>query len=457
MLERKIAVYFLILVLIAAAALLVLHNRSNTEISDEEPVKESAENVQPVSPEESLPDNQETGTGSGESPESNTVEIIKSEEVKVFNNSPEYDFKAFIYRNSLNEVFLKFEYFNDGVGVVKELGVGEIPELESLEANNAGTGGDSGYGVKAVYLNPKFSKAFFVVENKASADFVEAAIYSFKLKDFSSKKVFSTAGKFTGLLFTKNNKYMGFSYYDIPSSSVFQEDSLLEILNCENDEFIVKGSRDAKGKLIGGDKDPKIIYDYIFLGWHSNSIAKVREVTLQKDASQKTKKERELLYDVEKNVFLNLDGTAAANSKGASKPGTAQDKAESDSIKTLKSFYVCLSSDSRYTEGMALLDADFKLQLSIFKQFGINELSKSDIDAKSVSMYRDLLKMASLESIVKEEIKDNTSTIYYYQLFSSGEGSQTKQPLTAQLKKIDGKWKITLIKDGNIDEKPFKQ
>jgi uncharacterized alkaline shock family protein YloU len=87
----------------------------------------------------------------------------------------------------------------------------------------------------------------------------------------------------------------------------------------------------------------------------------------------------------------------------------------------------------------------------------IEVLTKKDIDLKSAPMYAEMLRLARLDIIVKENAAEGSSTIYYYQVFSLPEaGTELKQPLIAHLKKTDEKWVILGIKEGNETEAPFK-
>lgn len=452
----------LIVVILVAASVLVVHIRLGSK-APEEPDAEFTEALEADDDALLHQDRAEGAEGEGQNSAEGVekdgkdeaedrTEAVEIHEIKVLNNTPEYDFKAYLCKNNSNDTYLKFEFYRDGASVAGEFGSGQVPELESLSSLNAAGGLKDKGGIEAVYLSPKLEKAYFAVKTDAPSELSEMSIYSFRLRDLSLKKIFNGVGKFTDLFFTKNQKYLGFSYHNLPSSSSFQEDSLLEIINCENDTPVVTGSRNAKGQIIGGEKESDFIYNYSFIGWHSNTISKIKESLSPKGENKKAIKQRELLYDVEKNVFLNADGSPldSPNSpKAEEKPEAPEGKEESEPVKALKSFYACLSSMEQYDKGMDLLDESFKLQLGILKQFGVDELSKKDIDAESVSMYANLLKMAVFESVVKEENKDDTATIYYYQLFSSSEGEQVRQPMVAQMRKVEGKWKITCIKDSD--------
>lgn len=417
------------------------------------------------------------------------LEIIKSEEIKVYNNSPEFELNAYLCKNRNNEEFIKFEYYNDGVTTIKELGKDKVPELEGIfdkmedQAVNNG-----GHRIKAVYLNAMYNKAYFILEGKGNKaedgleGFNTFIMYSYNLKDFALKKVYSDIGSFTELMFSKNQKYAGFSYFDSPVEGIYREKSILQIVKCENDSFIVKGSRTtAKNKLIGGVEDAGFIHDYQLLSWQSNTSVKLRASIWAEESSEPKSGEAmqmDVVYDLEKDQIMDTGGKvitsfasiekvagheeekpadhgdkgAATGNAGAAGSG---DSADSEPVALLKDFYSCLASEKDYNRALDMLSDDFTLELNILKQFGIGTITKGDLDAESASMYADILKNAKLDSIVKEEVSGGTSTVQYFQSFTLDGETQIKVPIVAKLKKLDGSWKIISASEientGDID------
>jgi hypothetical protein len=188
-----------------------------------------------------------------------------------------------------------------------------------------------------------------------------------------------------------------------------------------------------------------------------------------------------VLYDIERNLLLNLDGselklvTKSTDSAPADDPdiadasgtdinaagegtetgGAIQTDAgkqgavvDSEPVKTLKSFYSYLASEDDYAKAMQLLDSSFRLRLNMLQQFGVSEILKSDIDADSASVYGELLKAAKFDTIANDVVKDNICTISYYQILRPSADSQMRQLMSAQLQKFDKVWKIILIEDG---------
>jgi hypothetical protein len=391
------------------------------------------------------------------------IELINFEEIKVTNNSPEYDLKVLLCKNSNGEEFISLEYYYNGVSTSKELNSQQVPEIKGIFDKKAGeSAGKIGFRVKTACLNAKYSKLYLIIEGAVKQDFVDTSMYVVNLKEFAPKKLFSGAGRYTDIFITRDFKHLGYSYFDSPTSSVYQENSLVNIVRCETDEFVVRDSRNIKGELIGNIKDLKNIYDLTFISWNSNTVAKLKMTISPKgeNKAESAKKEpKEVLYDVEENTLLNLDGSLAVEEdKASEKQKVDQQQDESGSVAILKSFYSYLSSEKDYGKGLDLLDSEFTLELGVLQQFGIEVLTKKDIDLESAPMYAEMLRLARLDTIVKEDSTESSSTIYYYQVFSLSEaGTELKQPLIAHLKKIDEKWTILEIKEDSEAESPFKK
>ncbi|HHW47076.1 MAG TPA: hypothetical protein GXX14_00455, partial [Clostridiaceae bacterium] len=178
----------------------------------------------------------ETGdAGQNEESQTDTAEKVqnaaektkpeKTQELKVLNNTLEYDFKAVLVGREGSGTFLKISHYLEGAGVEKEFGSDFIDELKhiSITGSNEGTGGMD-MSIGTVYLNPKQSKAYFILrENSAEDNMANVSLYSYNMIDGTIKKLFSDTGTFTDLFFTKDYKYMGFSYYDHPSAGALEE------------------------------------------------------------------------------------------------------------------------------------------------------------------------------------------------------------------------------------------
>lgn len=385
-------------------------------------------------------------------------EITGSEEIEVRYNSPEYDLKASLCEDSGKRTFVRLEYYLDGAGTTMEAASDKLPELDGIfEKRDQADAASGAFKVRYAYLNPGLSKVYLQITGGSNAGFEETALYRLDLNDFSVKKLFSNTGKFSDMRFNKDFSLLGYSFDDPPYLSVFQENSLFDILDCKSDEFKVRGSRTPAGKIAGTDRDPAFVYDYAFVSWESNTVARVKQAMFsKKDPDGGLSGQGEVLYDVTMDRFTNLDGSPAdAPSTAADKGAEPADKGGSEAVKVLTDFYSFLPSEKNYKAAMNLLDESFSLQLELLRQFGVIEILKSDIDSDTATMYSDILKAAKLDSIVKTELVDGVYTIYYYQMLSLNADSQVRQPLSAQIRKVKDAYRIILIKDADGEKPPF--
>ncbi len=387
-----------------------------------------------------------------------TVETRVEIPVRINNNSAEYDLKAILYANKSNETFLSLEYYVDGKSVKKDIGSSEMPEIEALLQKRSASSASGGYGVNAIDLNRELAKAYITIEGRPFNDnCVETAIYSYDLRDSRLNRIFAEIGNFSDILFNKDSTLMAFSYKDSSVSSKHQENSLVQILDMETDELIVTDSRNTDGARIGNDLDTELVYDYTVKSWFSDTaIILLRQSWSASGSGEGTEPVgKDVIYDVTGNVFINEDGSVMEDNAKPS-PAPTPTPADTAQVKTLKLFYSYSSSMDNYSKAMNLLDDSFTIELSILRPFGVDKLTKADLTPESVSYFKDLLKTAKLEKIVKEDnsVKD-ISTISYYQTFSLEEGVNTTLPLVATLKRSGGSWKIFSIIDGNPLKPPF--
>lgn len=417
-------------------------------------VTEEASTGQAISKEASAGTSTQTGNTE------QAVSILQDESIEVRYNTPEYDLKVSVYENSSKQTFIKLEYYKEGVSTITELDSTSIPEIRDIfEKRSSKNLNSDAYKVKYAYLNSKFTKLYLFINSDVTEDIAQISVYVVNLLDQSVKRLAATEGKFAIPAFNKDFSLLGYSWFDSPLSSVFQEKVLFDVIDCKSDDFIVKGSRDKAGNRIGTDRDAKTVYDYIFVSWKSNTAAILNQGTWpQNDAAAITAKQVEVLYDINKNRFFNTDGSEIKPPENnPEKPGDKKVPVESEALKTLKSFYNYLASEKDYGKAMELLDPDFRLQFVLLQQFGVDYIVKSDIDVKEASIYGEILKAAKLDGIIKEEQKDGILTVYYYQSLALNADSQVRNPLSAQVKKSGGTWKITLIKDEDETKPPFKQ
>lgn len=490
-----IAVFVPVLLLFLAAAAFVLFDRPDTAKDDllqagreGDALQSGSLGEQTGNREEQAASSQEPGknrvpddsAAEGDSISSNNA--VVSEEIPVVNNTPEYGLKASLCSSESGIEFIRLEFYSDGEGVSREVNEEQIPEIDGIFEKR--TGLEDEYEIDAIYLNIIHSKVYFLVKGRNNSGFTEAALYSLDLKGNPPEKLYSAAGKYTELFLSKNNEYLGFSFYDNPAGSMFQENSLLQVIRCKSDDFIVKNSRTQNDALLGGIKDTKHIYDYEMLSWHSDGIARLRETVQRKkglqgnDTGESEGVPEVILYNVEKDAFLNNDGTIRTTGEDGSESGGKETQVsiqesgpggqetgdsklgteeESEPVKTLKRFYACLASENDYARALDFLSDDFTLELGILKQFGVDRLRKKDIDIEEASVFSGILKQARLEGILAEETKENDSTIYAYQTLGiSGSEASLRIPIIFRLVKANNEWKITAAMEADAGHPPFK-
>ena len=458
--KRLILVAVAVVLLAAAVFTYISLSGNNTAVDKKQALEESTtamDNTQAVGTVEAAETIAAEQTSSTDMTE---PEIIRSEGIEVRYNSPEYDLKAALCEDSNKRTFVKLEYYLEGAGTTMEADSEKLPELTGMFEKMDDAGSETGtFKVGYAYLNPGFSKVYLLITGSSNAVFEGTAFYSLNLKDFSIKKLFNYTGKYSDMSFNKDFSLLGYSFDDPPYLSVFQENSLFEILDCKSDEFKVRGSRIPSGKTAGTDRDPAFVYDYAFASWQSNTVARLKQAMFsKKDPDGKLSGQGEILYDVTKDKFSNLDGSpvtspadvTAKNAEPAVKGGI-------EASKVLSDFYSFLPSEKEYQKAMNLLDESFRLQLEMLQEFGVIEITKSDIDSENVTMYSEILKAAKLDSIVKAELTDGIYTVYYYQTMSLNADSQVRQTLSAQIRKVKGTYKIILIKDADGEKTPFVQ
>lgn len=408
--------------------------------------------------------------------------LLNNETITVGYNTPEYELELKLCENTDRKTFIRLQYYLNGAGTINELDEGELPELAGIfENREKEQGNKEAFKIGQALLNPVRSQLYLLIQGAPLGAYTQTSFYMVELNDMSVKKLFSYPGLYGKMAFNKDFSLLAYSFGDPPHLSNLQEDNLVEVFNCTSGEYVIKDSRDQSGNILGKNSSPDYLYDYEFEAWQSVNVLRLRQAVRPKKDVDSGLTQTGVLYDIKNNLLLNLDGSelkttaAGGDTKASAASGTGgaggsdlnvsgdktetgsaintdadvQEKvADSEPVKVLKSFYLYLTSESDYPKAMQLLDSSFKLRLDMLKQFGVNELSKSDIDADSASVYRELLKAAKFDTIAKEVTKDGISTVTYYQIFGLSADSQIRQPMSAQLKKSDNVWKIILIEDG---------
>ncbi len=406
--------------------------------------------------------------------------LIKDEAVIVDGNTPEFELELKLAENTDKKTFLRLQYYLKGISVINELDNGELPELTGIFDNrDKERGNTEAFRIGQALLNPVHSQLYLRIHGAPLGAYTQASLYMVELNDMSVKKLFSYPGKYGKMALNKDFSLLVYSFGDPPHLSNLKEDNLVEVFDCADREYIIKGNRDKTGNVLGKNSSPEYLYDYEFLAWRTVDVLKLRQAARLKNDADSDMTQIEVLYDIQKNLLFNHDGselkqTAAGGVSvtpgSPDRPGadisdtnavmagtgsaivadtnTQGKTAGSEAENVIKSFYSYLAAENDYSKALQLMDDNFKLRLNILKQSGVDEISKRDISAEGVSLYSNLLKAAKLDTITKSEMKGGICKVTYYQILGLSADSQIRQLMSAQLKKTGNVWKIIIIEDG---------
>lgn len=497
---RKSLIVFLIAVLMLATAIIYFDTKlldhvkqttkqqENTEEAGEENPEPSMQEPAVENDEESQEDVPEDAAGTDTADaETDDDLLIASESVPVSYNTPEYDIEVELCENKDMKTFIRLKYYRDGASVGNEIDEEQIPELAGIfESRNEAGGGDGTqqndaeeqgttseedrpYSIGQALLNPVHGQLYLMVNGARTDQYIQSSFYLVDLNDLSVKKLFSYPAKYGRMYFNRDFSMLAYSFSDPPKMKVYQEDSILEIFDCANSEFVVRGSRRDGDSVIGKNSAPGYIYDYIFISWHAPGVVRLTRDARPADDSGAEPVRSELLYDVETDLLLNLDGTElsmedngeSADGQGTEEkgtgdtggPGTEEGQPdESGPAAQLRLFYKYLGSTDEYPKAMLMLDDNFVLRMGMLAQFGVSEIHKSDIDAQegNVALYAELLRATKFDSLVSVRMPDeNTAVVSYMHSIGLAPDSQLSQLMTARMAKKGESWVITLIEDGS--------
>jgi len=431
----------------------------------------------------------QTGTGTNTAGQPQEPEpLLNNEAVGVRYDSPEYDLKLNLCESQDKKTFIRMQYYLDGSGRINELDEESLPELAGLFEKRAGNAdSEGGYKISQAMLNPIYGQLYILINDVPPGEYMQSSFYMIDLRDLSIKKLFYYPGRYGEMQFNKDFSLLAYSFGDPPLLSVHQEDNLVEVFDCKNAEYVVKGNLFmTKQHIIGTNSSNEVLYDFWFEGWDSLKVLKLKMGLRPLKAPDTEPVFKEVLYDISRNLLLDMnggelkpevpdnsaassisteesgDGSGGNTEKGnkagssASAGQTGSDAAikatDSEPLKELKNFYIYLNSNDTYKKAMDMLGDGFTLRLGMLEQFGVTEINKNDISSEynddNINLYSELLKSANFDTIAKESTKGSLSTITYYQVMNIGEGSHSRQYLSAQLRLADGKWKITSIEDG---------
>lgn len=426
--------------------------------------------------------NEENGAGGNEG----ESRLIFSESVTVRYNTPEYDLEIMLCESEDNKTFLRLKYYRDGISFENELDQDQIPELAGIyeKRGDAGRGGSQQedaaeqgpvsaenrpYAVGQALLNPVHGQLYLMVNGAQLDRYIQSSFYLVDLNDLSVKKLFSYPAKYGSMHFNRDFSKLAYSFSGSPRSGIYPEDSLVEVFDCINAEFLIRGSRKPDNSLIGKNNPAGYIYDYAFEGWHSQNVMKLIQNARPSGNTGAEPVRSEVLYDIERDLILNPDGTeisatgntgpdngireeaVSGETEGSGEmQGNRQDRSEP--VEQLKLFYKYLGSDSDYSRAMLMLADGFVLRMKLLVQFGVDEIHKSDIDVnhEEAAMYAGLLKAAKFGDLMEISMPDaNTAEISYTHVIGLTGDSQFSQLMKARMEKQGDNWVITLIEDGS--------
>lgn len=425
----------------------------------------------------------DTGNAAG-----NNGQFVECEVVHVDGNTPEYEFRLELCEDAGGRTFIRMEYYLDGFSVVNELDDGKLTELAGIfEKRKQEDGKSKGFRIGQALLNPVMGQLYLLIHGIDLGEHVQASFYKINIRDLSIRKLFSYPALYGKMSFNADCSLLAYSFKDPAIMSFYQEDYLLDVYDCKNEEYLVRGNRDTGGKYIGSNSNPDILYDYEFIEWQSVGAMKLKQGARLKTSPDEEPQWKDVLYDIPKNQLKETDGSiplefsdgiassivfdpedsepGAKETQGenAAKAGIPENSAEPAADvdgdvgdgpeSVIRNFYSYLESEDDYAKAMMLLDDGFRLRMAMLKQFGIDEVLKSDIDAEyeadNASIYSNLLKAAKLDSVTDSKIsEDGSAKITYYHILALSGDSGVRQQMSAELKKTGKGWRIILIEDG---------
>ena len=207
----------------------------------------------------------DTGNAAG-----NNGQFVECEVVHVDGNTPEYEFRLELCEDAGGRTFIRMEYYLDGFSVVNELDDGKLTELAGIfEKRKQEDGKSKGFRIGQALLNPVMGQLYLLIHGIDLGEHVQASFYKINIRDLSIRKLFSYPALYGKMSFNADCSLLAYSFKDPAIMSFYQEDYLLDVYDCKNEEYLVRGNRDTGGKYIGSNSNPDILYDYEFIEWQS--------------------------------------------------------------------------------------------------------------------------------------------------------------------------------------------
>jgi hypothetical protein len=239
-------------------------------------------------------------------------EISKNETINVFNNHADIDLHANLREDKSGQVSLCLAYKLNGKLFTKNINTSKVSEIRNIFRFREVYG--SGYRLDNMTLNEKMKKLYFCVRGRKDKKYTHTAVYSYDLKNSKIEKIIYNIGEFSKFSFSPNGKYNAFSYISYPQNISRNEKSIVVIMNCLDNKFILNSNKDMVQKLYEESDDlyynndnlveneyqkpnDLFIYSYDFIKWRNNNICELRQRIKAKDGSIK-EKEQALFYNV---------------------------------------------------------------------------------------------------------------------------------------------------------------
>ncbi|MGE5615144.1 MAG: hypothetical protein ACM3XR_12160, partial [Bacillota bacterium] len=314
-------------------------------------------------------------------------QLMECEKVHVDGNTPEYEFMLELCEDMGGRTFIRMEYYLDGSSVVNELDEGKLTELDGIfEKRRQENGGSFGFKIGQALLNPVTGQLYLLINGTAADDYVQASLYKINVRDLSVRKLFSYPALYGKMSLSDDCSLLAYSYKNPAAMSFYQEDYILDVYDCKNDEYLVRGNRGTDGEYIGSNSIPDLLYDYEFIEWRPGGLMKLKQGTRQKSGLNGKPQWEDVMYDIQKNLLLDMDGnfkeysgengvassiafepegngTGDNEAQGADTSGKSMPESTKGSVDTgagpeivVENFYSYLRSEDNYAKAMRLLD-----------------------------------------------------------------------------------------------------
>jgi hypothetical protein len=162
-------------------------------------------------------------------------EWITQNNVKIIDNSPEYEVEMWLCHDKENKAFVELEYYYDGFSQSRKYSSSHIPFLKEIEGEKSLIQTNS-KALQEATLNSKLAKLYFFTREKTNAADEVFYLYVLNLKDGNIKELYIGEGtELSKLYFSTDKKLAAFNYYN--SKDLTIAGSILQILDCSVDKW----------------------------------------------------------------------------------------------------------------------------------------------------------------------------------------------------------------------------